>query len=182
MKNHKIAVIILIAAALGFLFSPAEGASQVQYLSAAEIQNFINKYVDERPLAQVTQELGKPSTEPTALIGDRGLAGWYILKNRLSIVMEYNSRANTVKLQSIADFYDDDNLRERRYNQIAADFERIITMPPTRRTGQEIIWDVGDGWVFSVEKTGAGAASPSETAGGTAGRFGLMYRFGPGRP
>jgi hypothetical protein len=89
VKNYKtvlIALIILTTVASGFLF-PAEGAPQVQYLSAVEIYSFIKKYIDERPVTEVIDELGEPTTEPTALIGEVGLATWYIMKNRFSIVM-----------------------------------------------------------------------------------------------
>jgi hypothetical protein len=61
-----------------------------------------------------------------------------------------------VWLQSVADFYDNTNQRERRYNQMTAEFERILNIPPTRITGEKVTWDIDYGWTFSIGKLANG--------------------------
>jgi len=153
VSKHKVimaAVIILTVTALSC--SLAQGASQVQYLSASEILNFLNRYDNERPIEQVKRELGETSKGPTVLEGDFGFATWYIARNELSIAMAYNQRTNTVKLISVAEYYADDNLRDRRFFLLIADYERIFSKPPVKKTFQEIAWDVGHGRVLSIKK------------------------------
>jgi hypothetical protein len=128
-----------------------EGAPQVQYLSAAEIRDFINKYIEERPLEQVKRELGEPSGGPTAIKEEFGFATWYKGKNELSVAMAYNQYTNMVRLISVAEYYADSDLRDRRFVQMTADFERIFAIPPIKKTGQEVVWDASDGRVFSIK-------------------------------
>ncbi|MCL2147400.1 MAG: ankyrin repeat domain-containing protein [Synergistaceae bacterium] len=134
--------------------SQAKGAPEVHYLSAAEMFEFVNKYSAEYPLERAKRELGEPKPEPTVLDEKRGfgLAHWYIAKNELSISMLYNQNTNAVMLLSAAEFYPNSDLRDRRFDQMAAGIEKIGNMHPTSKTEQEITWNLKNGKLLSIKK------------------------------
>jgi len=134
-----------------------------QYLSAAEIQNIINKYVKERPLAQIKRELGEPTKQTEEL------AFWFKENNGAMISMLYNSRTKMAKLVIITEFFKDSNQRDERYNRIIADFEKIHAAPPNDRIEKGATWYLKNGWGFDIVKTS------DDLSGETI--FKIVYRY-----
>jgi ankyrin repeat protein len=126
--------------------STAKEAPQerAQYLSAQEIQGIINKYVNERPVTEVIDELGEPATRTEDFVK------WFKEKNGLMIVMRFGLSANTLELLYLSDVYANRNLREKRYEHMTAEFKKIHTIAPARITEHGVIWDMDNGCKFSI--------------------------------
>jgi len=125
--------------------------SPIQYSRASEIQNIINRYLDERPLTHIMQELGPTEVREGSTIT------WFNEKNGLYIIMDRDSRANTARIAYCYERFTETLQREKRYAQIVAEFERLLASPPTKRQRDRVSWDLwGGGWLFSITQAGGG--------------------------
>ena len=116
------------------------------YLRTVEIQNIINKYVDERSLAQIKNELGNPTSQ------NGGVVTWYREKNGLYIVMNSDSRVGTAQLNELREVSQEQLPRDKRYAQVVSEFDKILSVKH-RNINNGARWDLGDDWFFSITKT-----------------------------
>jgi hypothetical protein len=138
---------------LGLKVTPAAPGSQAisiipnpTYLRTLEIQNMINKYVDERSLAQIRHELGNPTSQ------EGGVTTWYRERNALYILMNTDSRAGTAKLDQLREVSQEQLPRDKRYAQVVSEFDKALNQKhKTINNGAR--WDFDDGWYFSITKT-----------------------------
>ena len=126
--------------------APLRAPPNPSYLRIVEIQNTINKYVDERPLVQIRNELGNPASH------ESGVATWYIERNGLYIVMNSDSRTGTAQLNELREVSQEQLPRDRRYTQAVSEFDKILNVKH-RNINNGVRWDLGDDWFFSITKT-----------------------------
>jgi hypothetical protein len=105
----------------------------------------INKYIDERPLTQIRSELGNTISEGI------GVATWHKEKNDLFIIMFTDSQSGTAKLKELMEVFDGQLPREKRYNQIVSEFDRILNLQHSK-VSRGAHWNFDDGWIFSITK------------------------------
>ncbi|MDR1622915.1 MAG: hypothetical protein LBS00_11125, partial [Synergistaceae bacterium] len=115
---------ILAIALLLILLFASNAYSFDRFLTATEIRALMNKYVQDRPVAQIQKELGKPWMSSNESLT-------WLYRQKIMIAMHHNPKTKSARLRLLSEmFFDDlDFLRKARFAKMTSDFTKILGKP-----------------------------------------------------